>query len=213
MLEELRELVCHYAREMYRHNLVTGSDGNVSARDPETGYLAITPSGYPYEQMGKKDIVIIDLDCHALWGCHMASSESPMHTYIYRKRPDVHAVMHTHSWYATVFAIAQMSIPPATQGIAVQFGGPVPCTPYVRTGSVEVGPVAIKYLGNGRGILLGNHGTLCVAPTLNYVLKLSLELEKGAKLISQALSIGAPTEISTEDIAWLHEKFGTFKNE
>ncbi|MDX1436326.1 MAG: class II aldolase/adducin family protein, partial [Anaerolineales bacterium] len=183
MLEELRKEVMDTAQAMSRAGLVVGTDGNVSGKDPESGYIAITPSGMPYEEIEVDDIVIVDVEGKVIWGARKPSWETPMHTYMHEHLDHVRAVMHTHSWYATLFALANRDLPPVTMNLAAQFGRTVRCAPYVRTGSPDMGPVNLEYLGpDGKGVLLGNHGTLCVARTLSKVLRLSEALEEGAKM-------------------------------
>src|SRR5688500_14326587 len=86
MLADLREAVRRTALEMMQAGLVGGTDGNVSARDPESGLIAITPSGLPYDQIAADDIVIVDADRDVLWGTRKPSWETPMHTAIHRHR-------------------------------------------------------------------------------------------------------------------------------
>lgn len=212
MLVELREAVRATALAMAHAGLVVGTDGNVSAKDPETGLVAITPSGMPYDTIVTDDIVIVDYDRKVIWGHRRPSWETPMHTYVHQHRPDVFAVMHTHSWYASMFAIANRDLPPATMNLAAQFGGTVRCAPYARTGSDEMGSINLEYLGpNGKAVLLGNHGTLCVAPTLKKVLKLSEALEEGAKLVYQATLVGNPTPLPQPEVDWLYELVAGFE--
>lgn len=212
MLEELRESVRATAVAMFRNGLVVGTDGNVSAKDPETGLIAITPSGMPYEQIEVDDVPIVDVDGNVIWGKRKPSWETPMHTYVHKHRDDVRAVMHTHSWYATLFAMANRSLPPVTMNLAAQFGGVVPCAPYVRTGSTEMGSVNMEYLGrDGKGILLGNHGTLCVAPDLKKVLRLSEVLEEGAKIAYYATSLGKLIPLPNQEIQWLFDLIASFE--
>jgi L-fuculose-phosphate aldolase/L-ribulose-5-phosphate 4-epimerase len=214
MLENLREEVRLAAVGMLEAGLVVGSDGNVSAKDPETGYVAVTPSGMAYDQIDKDDIVIVDVDQNVIWGERKPSWETPMHTFIHKHREDVFAVMHTHSHYATLFAIANQDIPPATMNLAAQFGGIVRCAPYVRTGSDDMGPLNLEYLGeNGRGILLGNHGALLIGPHLNKVLTLAKALEDGAKQVYAASMLGEPIPLPQEEIQWLFELVSSFEAE
>jgi L-ribulose-5-phosphate 4-epimerase len=212
MLADLREAVRATALAMSKAGLVVGTDGNVSARDPETGYLAITPSGMPYDQITPDDIVIVDVERNLVWGQRKPSWETPMHTYVHKHRADVFAVMHTHSWHATLFAIANRDLPPATMNLAAQFGGPVRCAPYARTGSDEMGRVNLEYLGpNGKAVLLGNHGTLCVAPTLAKVLKLSEALEEGARMVYQASLLGRAIPLPDEEVQYLFDLVSSFE--
>lgn len=211
MLTDLREEVCATALAMFKAGLVVGTDGNVSVKDPETGYVAITPSGMPYEQITADDVVIVDVDHKVIWGKNRPSWETPMHTYVHKHRSDVFAVMHTHSWYATLFAIANRDLPPVTMSLAAQFGGTVRCAPYTRTGSEEMGRVNLEYLGVGKAVLLGNHGTLCVAPTLKKVLKLSEALEEGAKMAYQAALLGKIVPLPDGEVTWLYELVASFE--
>ncbi len=206
MLSELREQVRLTALRMFEAGLVVGTEGNVSAKDPETGLIAITPSAQPYDQITPDDVVILDGDRKVVWGTRRPSWETPMHVYLHTHRPDVVAVMHTHSQYATAFAIANRDLPPATLGLARFFGGTVRCAPYVRTGSDEMGTSNLEYFGKeGRAILLGNHGTLCVAPSLEGVVKLSIALEESAKLIFRATVLGGAVSLPADEIAWAYE--------
>jgi L-ribulose-5-phosphate 4-epimerase len=214
MLETLREEVRQAAAAMQKAGLVVGSDGNVSARDPETGHIAITPSGMPYDEIDADDFVIVDVDQNVIWGKRKPSWETPMHTYLHKHLPDVFAIMHTHSRYATMFAIAQRDIPAATMNLAAQFGGTVPCAPYARTGSEEMGSSNLEYLKvNQRGILLGNHGTLLVGPNLKKVLQLAEALEDGAKQVYEASLIGDPSPLPDEEIRWLFDLVNSFEEE
>ncbi len=204
MLGNLREEVRLTALKMMEEGLVVGSEGNVSAKDPETGYIAITPSGMDYDIMTQDDIVIVDVDQRVIWGERKPSWETPMHTHMHKHRQDIFGIMHTHSLYASLFAIANRDLPPATMNLAAQFGGAVRCAPYVRTGSQDMGPIHLKYLGeNGRGILLGNHGALLIGPSLKTVLSLAKVLEEEAKRVYAAALLGDPIPLPQNEIDWL----------
>lgn len=206
MLAELREAVRVTALAMYQAGLVVGTDGNVSAKDPATGYVAITPSSLPYDQITADDIVIVDMHQAVVWGRRRPSWETPMHTYVHAHRPGPLAIMHTHSAYATAFALANRDLPPVTLMLAAIFGGPVRCAPYARTGSDEMGRVNMDYLGQtGKAVLLGNHGTLCVAPDLAQVVRQSIVLEDGARAAFQAAQLGPLVAIPPAEVAWLHD--------
>ncbi len=213
MLSELREELRKTAYEMLQAGLVEGTDGNVSARDPETGYVAITPSGMSYDEITADDIVVVDVDHKVIWGENNPSSEVPMHTYVYKTRSDLHAVMHTHAWYATLFALASKPIPPVTFNLAANFGGEVPVARYARPGSDAMGPAMMEALGEGSGVLLANHGTICVAKTLPKVLSKAKALEEGAKLIYGAMALGNPQALPQEDIDWLVELVKSFEKQ
>ena len=109
--QNLREEVARIARQMISSGLVTGTSGNVSARTPE-GNVLITPSGLDYAQLEPDDVILVDLEKNVLEGALEPSSETPMHTGIYRARPQVDAVVHTHSRFATTLACLGLEISP-----------------------------------------------------------------------------------------------------
>ena len=104
MLEALREEVWRLHLELPKANLVTWTAGNLSARDPESGFVVIKPSGIRYEDLKPEHMVIVDLEGDIVEGTLKPSSDTASHLYIYRHRPDVNGVVHTHSRYATAFA-------------------------------------------------------------------------------------------------------------
>src|SRR5512135_1320627 len=111
MLEKLREELWQLHMELPKNNLTTWTGGNVSARDPETGYVIHKPSGVRYENLRPEMLVITDLDGKIIEGNLKPSSDTASHLYIYRHRPDVGGVVHTHSRYATAFAALGRPIP------------------------------------------------------------------------------------------------------
>ena len=111
MLMGLRRQVLDVSVQVYRTQMARGTSGNVSARDPESGMIAITPSAIPYERLQEEDIVIIDPNGELVYGHQRPSSETPMHTLVYRERQDVNGIVHTHSLYATVFSVLNKELP------------------------------------------------------------------------------------------------------
>ena len=126
MLEDLRRRVWQANLMLPKNNLVTMTSGNVSARDVETGLVVIKPSGVPYETMSPEDIVVVDLEGNVVEGDLKPSVDCPTHLYVYRHRPDVNGIVHTHSPYATAFAALGRPIPVCLTAIADEFGGPIP---------------------------------------------------------------------------------------
>src|SRR5689334_12490016 len=111
LLEVLRADVARYAKKMAESRLVRASQGNLSARDPESGLICITPSGLDYDEMTAEDIVVVNVDGAVVEGSRKPSSELPVHALILARRPDVHCVMHTHSLYATAFGVVHLPLP------------------------------------------------------------------------------------------------------
>ncbi|HET7479681.1 MAG TPA: class II aldolase/adducin family protein, partial [Rubrobacteraceae bacterium] len=135
---ELREEVARVARALISSGLVTGTSGNVSARTPE-GDVLITPSGLDYEILRPDDVVLVDLDMNVLEGSLVPSTETPMHTGIYRARRNVEAVVHTHSRFATTLACLGWEIPPVHYMLTTLGpDGRIPLAPYVLYGTEQL---------------------------------------------------------------------------
>ncbi len=111
MLEQLKEELHHLHLELPRHELVKWTGGNISARDPESGLVVIKPSGVMYDELGPEDHVVVNLDGEIMEGDLKPSSDTASHLYIYRHRPDINGIVHTHSPYATAFAALGKPIP------------------------------------------------------------------------------------------------------
>ncbi len=129
MLEALRERVYRANMALPKYNLVTWTAGNASARDPESGLIVIKPSGVMFEELTPENMVVVDLHGKVVEGTLGASTDTHSHCAIYRGRPDVHGVIHTHSNYATAFAAVGKPIPVCLTAIADEFGVDIPSRP------------------------------------------------------------------------------------
>jgi L-ribulose-5-phosphate 4-epimerase len=207
MLEALREEVCRLHLELPKNNLVAWTSGNVSARDPGSGCVVIKPSGLKYEEMEPAHMVVVTLDGELVEGELKPSSDTASHLYIYRQRPDVNGVVHTHSTYATAFAALGRPIPVYLTAIADEFGGPIPCGGFALIGGEEIGQVVVEAIGRSPAVLLKNHGVFTVGPTPEAALKAAVMVEDNARTVWLALQIGQPDEISPEDVAKLHHRY------
>jgi L-ribulose-5-phosphate 4-epimerase len=207
LLEELREQVWRLHLELPRNGLVRWTGGNVSARDPETGYVIIKPSGVHYESLRPEHLVTVSLDGQRIEGDLKASSDTASHLYIYRHRPDVCGVVHTHSPYATAFAALGRPIPVYLSAIADEFGGPIPCGGFALIGGEEIGQVVVESIGDSRAVLLKNHGVFTVGPTAEAAVKAAVMVEDVAHTVWIALQVGQPDEIPAEDVAKLHHRY------
>jgi L-ribulose-5-phosphate 4-epimerase len=207
MLEKLREELVELHMELPKNNLVAWTSGNVSARDPESGLIAIKPSGIRYEDLLPEHIVILDLDGNVIEGHLKPSSDTASHLYIYRHRPDVGGVVHTHSPYATAFAAVGKPIPVVLTAIADEFGGPIPCGEFVLIGDEAIGKVVIENLGQSPAVLLKNHGVFTIGKNAQSAVKAAVMTEDNARTVWLALQIGMPDEIPLEDVAKLHHRY------
>jgi L-ribulose-5-phosphate 4-epimerase len=207
LLQALREQVWKLHLELPRNNLVTWTGGNVSGRDPETGLVVIKPSGVRYEDLRPEHLVIVDLDGKVVEGNPRFSSDTASHLYIYRHRPDVNGVVHTHSPYATAFAALGKPIPIYLTAIADEFGCPIPCGGFALIGGEEIGKVVIESIGQSPAVLLKNHGVFTIGKSAEDAVKAAVMVEDVARTVWLALQIGQPDEIPLEDVAKLHHRY------
>jgi L-ribulose-5-phosphate 4-epimerase len=207
MLDNLRELLSELHQELPRSNLVTWTAGNISVRDPESGFVVIKPSGVRYEVLKPEHMVIVDLEGAIVEGELKPSSDTASHLYIYQHRPDVNGIVHTHSPYATAFAAVGKPIPVYLTAMADEFGGPIPCGGFALIGSEAIGKVVLEAMGNSPAVLLKNHGVFTVGPTAEAAVKAAVMTEDVAKTVWLALQLGQPDEIAPEDVAKLHYRY------
>ena len=141
LLEQERTKVIEIALKIQKEKLIPLTFGNFSLRDPETGYVCITPSGMPYETLHPSDIVVVSVDNQIIEGERRPSIEMPLHTAMYRRRPDVFGVVHTHSTYCTAWACVDGGMPCITSEAAGLVGGNIRCAAFVPPGSDELAEV------------------------------------------------------------------------
>src|SRR6187200_1242754 len=207
MLERIKDDLVRLHAELPRHDLVVWTGGNISARDPETGLVAIKPSGVRYEDLTASTMVVVDLDGTVIEGRHKPSSDTASHLYIYRHRPDVNGVVHTHSRYATAFAAVGRSIPVYLTAQADEFGGEIPCAGFSLIGDDSIGRLVVEGIGTSPAILLKNHGVFTIGPTAKSAVKAAVMTEDVAATVFMALQLGTPDEIPPDAVASLHDRY------
>ena len=207
MLDSLREELWQLHLELPRNNLVTWTSGNISARDPQSGLVVIKPSGIKYVDLRPEHMVVVDLEGDIVEGTLKPSSDTASHLYIYRARPDVNGIVHTHSRYATAFAALGKPIPVYLTAHGDEFGVPIPCGGFALIGGEEIGRVVIDAIGSSRAVLLKNHGVFTVGPDAEAALKAAVMVEDIAATVWLALQIGQPDEIAPDDVAKLHYRY------
>ena len=207
MLESIREELWRLHLELPKNNLVTWTSGNISARDKESGFVVIKPSGIKYVDLRPEHMVVVDLEGDVVEGNLKPSSDTASHLYIYRHRPDVNGIAHTHSRYATAFAALGKPIPVYLTAQADEFGGPIPCGGFALIGGEEIGQVVIEAIGESPSVLLKNHGVFTVGNTAEAALKAAVMTEDVAATVWLALQIGQPDEIPAADVAKLHHRY------
>ncbi|MBS3947779.1 MAG: class II aldolase/adducin family protein [Dethiobacter sp.] len=203
-MNDKRNLLVTTAREMCRDALVLGTWGNVSVRaDNES--MWITPSGLPYESMTAGDLVLLRLDGTALSGRWKASSEWRLHAALYKARPDCGAIVHTHSVYATAFAVAHTPVLPVVEDLAQVVGGGVEVAEYALPGTELLAENAVRALGDRSAVLLANHGLVGLAGDLSEALKVCRVVEKAAQALLLARLLGPVQPLSREDVRMMRD--------
>ena len=201
LYEEARKALLKCVLRLYQKGLIQLNSGNVSVRVSDE-HLAITPTGISYDDMSEEDLVVIDLNGGAVEGKYKPSSETPMHTTVYKNMPDVKAIVHTHSPFALAFATVGRSIPViSTEGLAVR--GPIPVADYACPGTEAQGWAAIKAMKGPpyvMGTLLKNHGVLVTGASLSHAYSIACRIEMAAKVFSLALQIGEPDVLTDDQI-------------
>lgn len=208
-LKALREEVCALHAELPRNRLVAWTSGNISGRDPESGLVVIKPSGVKFPDLRPEDMVIVDLDGNVVEGDLAPSSDTASHCYIYRHMPEVNGVVHTHSRYATAFAIVGREIPCVTTAMADEFGGPIPCGGFALIGGEEIGGQVVEVLRDSKSpaCILQNHGVFATGPTVEKAVQAAVMTEDNAAIVWAALQIGMPLPIPESEIEKLNYRY------
>jgi len=204
---DLRAQVVATAREMNACGLNRGTSGNVSARCND-GFL-VTPSGLAYAAMGPQDIVAMTLDGEAR-GALTPSSEWRFHRALYVARPELGAVVHAHSPFATTLACLGRDIPAFHYMVAVAGGNNIRCAAYATFGTQLLAEHALAALQGRDACLLANHGMIAVGASLGAALALAIEVETLAEQYWRALQIGSPNLLSDEEMQIVLAKFASY---
>lgn len=200
MLEQLRKEVCALLLELPRNNLVSWTSGNISALDMTTGLVVIKPSGVKYDDITPRSLVVVDLIGNIIEGVLRPSVDCASHLYIYRHIPDITGVVHTHSPYATAFAIHGKEIPCLTTAMADEFGGSIKCAPYASVGSEDIGKSVVDHIGGSTAILLKNHGVFTIGKSPEKAVKSAVMVEDVAKTTFLALQLGTTNSLPEDEI-------------
>jgi L-fuculose-phosphate aldolase len=197
--------------ELERLGILDLTAGNISVR-VGADEIAITPSGIPYGATTPDDIVICRLsDAGIVAGSRKPSSELPLHCAVYAARPETGAVVHTHSPYATTFAVLRRSIPAVHYVISRLGTSEVPVVDYATYGSQELAENAFAGLaGATKALLLANHGTLALGDDLAEASLNARVLEILAATYWRALAIGSPVILSDEEIGNVIERHKSY---
>jgi L-ribulose-5-phosphate 4-epimerase len=202
LLEHLREIVWKCNLELPKNGLVKMTSGNVSGRDPETGWVVIKPSGYSFEEMTPGHMVIVDMDCRVVEGNLKPSTDTDTHLYVYQHRPDVFGMVHTHSPYASSYAVLGQPIPACLTSCAM-LGGEVPLGGYAPIGGAEIGQEIISKIGRSLAIIMQNHGVFTIGSSPQEATKMAVEVEEIAMITHLAMMRGQPIQLTENQIDYM----------
>lgn len=192
-ISELKKEIVEISQSAFTNKLFAGTSGNLSAYLREENKMLITPTCVRYETMTEDDIVVMNLDGSGIEGRHQPSSEWRMHAVVYEEQNDVNVVFHTHSPYATAFAVVHKAVPVILIEMTPFLGGDIPCAPFASPGSRELGMSAVAEFKKGRnGCLLSNHGVLTKGADISQAYIRAEYVEDAAKIYHYALQAGTP---------------------
>ncbi|BBB93068.1 class II aldolase/adducin family protein [Methylomusa anaerophila] len=187
--------------------LVSGTWGNVSTRIPDADCIAVTPSGKPYHELKFENIVIVDKTGNVIRGDFKPTSELSLHLTIYKARPDIKAIVHTHSVFASACAVAHRSIPPIIEDLVQLAGGSIDVAPYALPGTAELALNAVNTLGNKQAVLLANHGVVGCGRSLPEAFIACELVEKAAQIYIHANILGGAKTLSPADVKVMHDLY------
>ncbi len=197
---EYRQLIVDSGIEMLNKGITVGTWGNLSARDPETGLIYVSPSGMEYPKIRSEHVVVMDDQLAIVDGEAEPTIEKNMHAAIYRAREDVNAVVHTHPTYSSVFGLTSTPLPGVSEDFVQIIGAEVGIAePYQLPGTEELGQAAVNGLGKNNAVILPMHGALSVGKNMKTALKVSLVLEKNAQIYLFAKLFGGEIRSFSED--------------
>lgn len=195
LLAELRTHVVEVGLDALEIGIVHGTAGNMSERDPSTGLIAISPSGMPYLNVTPADVVIVDEDAQVKDGKRKPSSETSMHTMVYRSHQRVRAVVHTHSHYSTVVSTIRDFLPPILTEACLVIGPRVVVTRYGLTGTPDIGKSVVEVMDDTtKAVILRNHGLITFGNDFAEALTIAAIVEESAKVYVHALAANGGRE-------------------
>ncbi|MEA5113263.1 MAG: L-fuculose-phosphate aldolase [Geobacteraceae bacterium] len=210
-LKKEKSEIVRFGVRLLEAGLTTGTGGNLSVFDRGKGLIAISPSGVEYREMKDAHVPIVDCNGVVIEGDCKPSSELDFHLALYRQRPDIGAVVHTHSVYATTMACLNWEIP-AVHYLVAFSGHKVPLAPYATFGTPELAAVVAGSIGEHNAVLLANHGLVTVGRDLAAAFAVAEEIELVARIYYQAKCIGEPVILPKAEMSKVIGKFADYGN-
>ena len=212
LLEEIRKQIVDYGNRLIASGLTIGTAGNISIYDPETGYMAISPSGIPYADVKPEDVVIMDLKGNIVDGTRKPSSENGLHTAFYLEKSEARAVVHAHSMYCTTLACAGVDLKSVHYAIADTGVATVPTVPYFTYGTPELAAAVRQALkgSDSKALLLANHGMVAYGDSVEKAFAIAMTCEWCAQVQWRSMAISTPNVLTDEQMAEVIEHYKTY---
>ena len=215
---DLRRQVCAANRDLHRHGLVHAHSGNVSGIHRDSGVVLIKPSGVDIETLEPEMLVATDIGGRRLEARHVPdgivsglkpSVDLVHHRELYAADASLGGIVHTHSIYATAWAIVERPIPCAMTSMADEFGGDIPVGPFARIGGEEIGVGIVETLrgSRSRAVLMRSHGVFTVGAGAREAVKTAVMCEDVARTAMLARSLGELTRLDQADIDALYDRY------
>jgi L-fuculose-phosphate aldolase len=211
-LDATRREIVQVAQLLRARGLAVGTSGNVGARLAD-GRIAITPSTMDYDDLTADDIVVVEPDGSPSEGRHRPSSELALHVAVLAARPDVRAIVHSHSPFATTYAAARRPVP-AVHYVLAPLVAPgrdtLRVAPYATFGTEELARNVVATLGADQAVLLANHGAIAVAGSLASALGRAERVEELAMIAWRAEQIGGAVLLDADELDRVREQMARF---
>jgi len=205
MYDDLKARIAEVARYLEEHGLNHGRSGNISIRVPGVNHVLITPSGLVKSRLNTDDIVVVDLNGSIVEGARKPSSEINLHLAIYRARPEVNAVIHAHTIYATALAVARRPLPVIIEEAVLVLGGDVRVAEFAPYGTTQLAENVVRALEGRKTVLLANHGVVAVGGNLEEALESLILTERLSQvyILSELLTNGKTPQVPSEAVSRL----------
>ena len=196
----IKQEILDCCRRSMQYGLNFNTQGNISVRVPASGLIAITPAGLDYDRMAADDIVVVDAEGRRVEGERQPSSETDVHLVVYRRRPDVNAIVRTEPVYSNVFGVLGRPIEAVLVNMVIYSRGPVLVMPFMPGNSTEFGEAMVKVLGTRNAVIWGNHGLMTVGADLTSAFRCNVAVETAARVQHAALCLGQPHVLSYAEL-------------
>ena len=199
-------LECMKYNEMLMElGLVSWTSGNVSISDGKNLY--IKPSGILFKDVNYNNIATVNIETGKHTRGLKPSTDTESHRVIYKNKPEIRSVVHTHSTFATAFAACGKNIPVYLTAMADEFGEEIPCSGYAEIGGKEIGEEVCKYADPTGIVLLRNHGVFTIGKDAKSAMKKAVMVEDIAKTTYYALKLRNPIELTEEQIKNCYDRY------